>query len=329
MRMTRTFVLLLSLFTMSSFSLSAQCGIEFEGQGPVFNPEDEFTIRICYQDESLGFPQYLKADWDANDNGDPTDVGEIEVTGGTILSVVPLGTGNTFDASYCLDVEISVGYGISMTINVNAIGINPVCSASGQQGYIVLPVEFTRLEADLTAEGVEIEWQTAREINNESFTIQRSLDGVTFTNLDVVKGAGNSNDYNDYKYFDKEFLLNPEYLTVQPEEMYYRLEQTDYDGLKSFSEIMVIRTEDVKSLKNAIVSVVPESNGLSVQFSEGLKYKHFLQVFDLQGNLIIEQSVPSNTNGIDIESNLLNRYNGILILHVSGPELNETMKFFK
>jgi hypothetical protein len=65
-------------------------------------------------------------------------------------------------------------------------------------------------------------------VNNDYFTIERSADGVNFSFVATVTGAGHSNTLLEYLYTDASPLKG---------NSYYRLKQTDFDGETSFSEI--------------------------------------------------------------------------------------------
>lgn len=64
-------------------------------------------------------------------------------------------------------------------------------------------------------------WQTASELNNAGFYIQRSLDGATFENIGWVAGNGNSTTLQAYTFTDRDVQADITY--------YYRLQQVDYD----------------------------------------------------------------------------------------------------
>ena len=54
-----------------------------------------------------------------------------------------------------------------------------------------LPIELISFKSN--CESSKIQWVTATETNNEFFILQGTNDGINFTNLDTVPGAGNSN----------------------------------------------------------------------------------------------------------------------------------------
>jgi hypothetical protein len=77
----------------------------------------------------------------------------------------------------------------------------------------------------------KISWITASEWNNESFTLERTLDGMHFEEIGQLSGAGTSMQALDY------FVIDADY----PSDInYYRLKQTDYDGQFTYSPIVSI-----------------------------------------------------------------------------------------
>jgi len=90
-----------------------------------------------------------------------------------------------------------------------------------------LPVELMSFDAAPDGENILLTWETASEINNDYFTIERSEDAINFTELTRVDGAGNSNTNIHYHSTD----FGP-YLGVS----YYRLKQTDLMELINIRE---------------------------------------------------------------------------------------------
>ncbi len=87
-----------------------------------------------------------------------------------------------------------------------------------------LPIELLGFTAELTPEkNVLVKWQTASELNNKQFDVERSVNGIDFIKIGSVpaKGNGNSKSLNSYALTD----VNP-----QPGVFYYRLKQVDING---------------------------------------------------------------------------------------------------
>ena len=109
-----------------------------------------------------------------------------------------------------------------------------------------LPIKLLNFNAYIKANGlVELKWQTASEINNDFFTIERSLDGVDWEKLKRINGAGNSNSLLNYSSFDE----NPSLGTS-----YYRLKQTDFDGQFEYFQIISI---NIQQLANSQIEIYP------------------------------------------------------------------------
>lgn len=91
-----------------------------------------------------------------------------------------------------------------------------------------LPVEFSYFEVKASDFGAVLNWETVLELNNDRFEIEKSQDGVIFSNIGSVEGAGNSYGKTSYSFTD-----------TDPQEgvNYYRLKQIDYDGQFEYSEL--------------------------------------------------------------------------------------------
>ena len=84
-----------------------------------------------------------------------------------------------------------------------------------------LPIELALFKGTVQEKNNLLQWQTFTEINNNYFTLQRSTDGKSFTNIATINGAGNSNYIRNYQFVD-----------TKPKQgiNYYRLLSTDFDG---------------------------------------------------------------------------------------------------
>ena len=101
----------------------------------------------------------------------------------------------------------------------------------GGGGTTGLPVELVSLKADpIDNKFIRVSWTTATEINNAGFEVLRSEDGIDFTNIGWVDGAGNSSTMLNYSLDDNDVVANKVY--------YYRLRQVDYDGQSDLTNIV-------------------------------------------------------------------------------------------
>ncbi len=84
-----------------------------------------------------------------------------------------------------------------------------------------LPVTLLYFRAFADDGVVRLDWATASERNNDYYSIERSVDGLGFTEVLRVHSLGNSQQQTIYDAIDSDPLLGTSY---------YRLRQTDTDG---------------------------------------------------------------------------------------------------
>lgn len=68
---------------------------------------------------------------------------------------------------------------------------------------------------------VQLNWQTASEINNKKFVVERSADAVSFYEIGEIAGAGTTALPMQYQFMDR---------LPQPGKNFYRIKQLDFDG---------------------------------------------------------------------------------------------------
>lgn len=95
-----------------------------------------------------------------------------------------------------------------------------------------LPISLLTFDAVCDQRNVAVNWSTITEINNDHFTVDKSMDGKKFTIVGTVKGSGNSIGLKNYSLTD----FNPYKGTS-----YYRLTQTDYDGHSKIEKLIPVK----------------------------------------------------------------------------------------
>lgn len=148
--------------------------------------------------------------------------------------------------------------------------------------FEALPIELLFFRAELQEKAVQFKWATAKEINNDYFTIEKSADGQNFTDLLHVKGAGNSQEMRQYTALD----ASP-YNGVT----YYRLKQTDKDGTFSYSKIEVVHLGKDGSLLQVYQ---PASGQLQVNYQLPAEASGTLRIYDSRGVQVWGKQVSAN-----------------------------------
>lgn len=145
-------------------------------------------------------------------------------------------------------LEIILPFGTTQV----AVDILSVVDRSGEEWWIddifvlstrniPLPIELISFDAQYDGDkDVIIDWVTASQLNNNYFTIETSIDGYEWEELTKVNGCGNCNTEMEYRVVDE----NP-----SKGVSYYRLIQTDYDGVfEIFAPVSVTIKEENKEI---------------------------------------------------------------------------------
>jgi photosystem II stability/assembly factor-like uncharacterized protein len=97
-----------------------------------------------------------------------------------------------------------------------------------------VPVELISFEGIVENNKIILIWQTASEINNMGFQIEKSIDKINWFNIGFVVGSGTATNVNHYSFFYSEII---------PGVQFYRLKQIDYDGSFEYSKIIALGTD--------------------------------------------------------------------------------------
>lgn len=240
------------------------------------------------------------ADFDIQNNGDFTVENSMTVTGGAngvidgslnvidslindrALEGTETVTAGTYDGTGTI-------FGTGMTAltggetyqqNVDGTAAEPVGS---------LPILLGRFEATPRSGKVIIYWQTETELNNDYFTIERSLDGKSFYPIKNIKGAGTTSEPKNYTYEDTDPIQGLSY---------YRLKQTDYDGQsETFNPASVALLED----DNVKVGPNPATNHVNIVFGQNLGTGK-VRVVNMMGAEVYTQNISESTTTIDLSN---------------------------
>mgnify|MGYP002335974278 CR=1 FL=1 len=167
-----------------------------------------------------------------------------------------------------------------------------------------LPVTWLSVNALKNDDGgVNVNWATATEINNDYFSVEKSSDNRNFSEIGQVKGGGNKNSISKYMFEDS----NPGMGTL-----YYRIKQTDYDG--EFAYSAVVSVTPGKLISNVTFNPNPASSNVTVTWDAGIKEQLTLQVTDLTGVVVLSESLPNDNNVHYL--NIENINNGLYLINI-------------
>ena len=158
---------------------------------------------------------------------------------------------------------------------------------------IPLPIELIYFNA-ITEDNrtVKLVWETASEINNDFFTIERSINAMDWEIVTTIDGAGNSNIFKNYVAKDN----NP-YSGVS----YYRLKQTDFNGQFEYTSI---KNVNLKELFAESVEIYPNPTDNHITIVGSANELSEVRIFNVVGqdvtNLTRINSLNSSTLSIDL-----------------------------
>jgi hypothetical protein len=144
-----------------------------------------------------------------------------------------------------------------------------------------LPVELLSFRGELTLQGVQLTWETASEVNNAGFVLQRRHSGeTTYTEIasylthPALRGLGTSPMGKIYTYLDASRLN-------EGESYYYRLQDVDFNGnITEHAEIEVSVVRAYRLMQNYPNPFNP-STVISYQLPVASEVS--LKVFDVLG----------------------------------------------
>jgi hypothetical protein len=99
-----------------------------------------------------------------------------------------------------------------------------------------MPVELTSFSARYIDRSVRLSWNTATELNNFGFAVERSQDSRNWEEVGFVQGFGTSLSPKSYAYTD--YLKDEAAFAPQ---LAYRLRQMDRDGTTDYSNIVYVK----------------------------------------------------------------------------------------
>ena len=162
-----------------------------------------------------------------------------------------------------------------------------------------LPVKMYSFTANLNNSKVDLKWITASEINVSHFIVEKSTDGVNFSEAGLMFAYGNATDKTNYSLSDN---VN----TNQAGVIYYRLRSIDVDGKSELSETRIIRIGKQTEKNISIVTYPnPVSNEVRITIPANWQNKKVVyEIFNAAGKAIkrTETANSSQTETMNVSS---------------------------
>ncbi len=139
-----------------------------------------------------------------------------------------------------------------------------------------LPIEMIRFDGACAENYVSLKWATATETDNDFFTVERSVDGISFAAVGNVNGAGNSSQLLSYEFSDTDPFSGANY---------YRIKQTDFNGHYSYSKIIVVDTKNCGNQNLQLVHTFFNADDLEIDYTHANGIVT-IEVYNAEGKLI-------------------------------------------
>lgn len=180
-----------------------------------------------------------------------------------------------------------------------------------------VPIELLSFTGKKLIEKNLLEWTTATEMNNDFFTIEKSDDGISYSELIRIKGAGNSSMNKNYFTTDDEPFPN---LT------YYRLKQTDFNGDFTYSSVI-----SISDFPEVTISLTPNpaQNDMQLNFSSEKEILAQADIINSLGQCVISKSMrlSKGSGFLNFDVGILPR--GIYLLKFGNSFFQKQIKFLK
>ncbi|HWB28018.1 MAG TPA: T9SS type A sorting domain-containing protein [Chitinophagaceae bacterium] len=151
-----------------------------------------------------------------------------------------------------------------------------------------LPVGLKYLTGQIKGSSALLQWQTATELNSSYFNIQRSTNGLSFSNAGKVAAAGYSNAPVNYFYADDLSTVN-----IPSQVVYYRLEEVDKDNKKQYSGIISLKFASFDN--KPVISPNPVKNSMTLHLNGAANNsKAQIVIFNMLGQKMQQVSQVAN-----------------------------------
>ncbi|HLO53705.1 MAG TPA: T9SS type A sorting domain-containing protein [Saprospiraceae bacterium] len=212
--------------------------------------------------------------------------------------------------------------GLSINTGTSQSNVSGVNGGGANAGSVtieclgILPVKLTSFYADIMDNNsVKLSWQTASEVNNRGFQIERmSVNNPNWEVIGFVNGNNTSTLNHTYDFIDRSPLKDINY---------YRLNQIDFDGKQEYSHLV---SADLMSQKESgATKIFPNpvfSGVLQIQIAEEQNVNKVAEIFNLMGQKVTSKSLVGGINQILV--NELSK--GLYILRISNGQSYELTK---
>ncbi len=172
-----------------------------------------------------------------------------------------------------------------------------------------LPIELTRFVGECANGKIDLSWTTWTETNNDFFTVERSNNGTDWEIVDVIEGAGNSNEPISYEVVDE---------LPYGGTSYYRLKNTDFAGKTEYSEVLAVTCGTDGNDFNFVNAYDVDHSELVVEFTSPENEDYSITLFDASGRRIQDHGGVGYEGLNKVRLDVADLARGIYIVNLSN-----------
>ncbi|MBN8687449.1 MAG: PQQ-dependent sugar dehydrogenase [Chitinophagales bacterium] len=189
---------------------------------------------------------------------------------------------------------------------------------------LTLPLDLITFKGNWQQNNTEalLKWQTQNESGTAYFVVERSTDGITYSQVGTVQAAGNSNQILTYSLTDKEADELGSLI------IYYRLRMVDVDGVSRYSSVVVLTLSSYTG--TVAVSPNPATDEARLTIIAPADGRVQYQLVDNAGRILLKQTVQVKKGAVStVMLSLQNLSGGVYYLHLTGAGINRNLKVQK
>lgn len=149
---------------------------------------------------------------------------------------------------------------------------NSNCGSLPTSCSLPLSVRLAYFNADKSTEGVKIKWATSTQENSKLFVIEKSHDGIEWTQVGQLPASGTINDYQEYQLTD---------YSPRSGDSYYRLIEVETNNSEKIYAVDLVQIP----LDGTTFLISPNPSNGNVTVSLGEHFERYdIEVIDIKGN---------------------------------------------
>ncbi|MEO6732237.1 MAG: T9SS type A sorting domain-containing protein [Ferruginibacter sp.] len=175
-----------------------------------------------------------------------------------------------------------------------------------------LPVTFTSVKGYELNNKISIDWKVEREINVQSYEIEKSVNGTDFSKVNSTAVTGLNSALNSYSWIDDNPINGNNF---------YRIKSVDRDGSNKYSLIIKVTTLKYGARSISIYPNPITGNTINLQFTNQPMGLYYVRLLNNSGQVVYSKNLTINSGNIS-QTLVMNKHlsGGLYQLEVKAPD---------